>query len=124
MGRVALATVAPERYGEIAINLSGAKLIEQERIYFTTDHVSAGCDLARQWRFPGVLQQAMRHYVQPEAAEGAARPLASMVAVAALAATVQGGLKLEDLVPYQACLDQIGLKPETVISVAEKLKAS
>ncbi|HEX5127683.1 MAG TPA: HDOD domain-containing protein [Rhodocyclaceae bacterium] len=68
---------------------TGTALLTVERSLTETDHCEVGAELAKLWNFPEDIQNALRWYVTPLAAE--ATPLAAVVG---LSAQIAHGLEL------------------------------
>lgn len=61
-----------------------------ERQILGVDHAEVGCELARAWGFPEVLQQTIRHHHQPQEADEAIRPLIYAVHLGDIIAMMAG----------------------------------
>lgn len=61
-----------------------------ERQILGVDHAEVGCELARAWGFPEVLQQTIRHHHHPQEAEEAIRPLIYAVHLGDIVAMMGG----------------------------------
>lgn len=68
-----------EHIDKIVANGGHRAAIEENELGFT--HCEVGAELARRWNFPEAIQQAIRHYDKPLAAEPAS-PLAALIHLA------------------------------------------
>ena len=84
LGRIVLFTVAPEIYGTLPPDASGADLIEAEESHFGLAHTEAGFELAIDWNLPLDIAETIRFHHAPERATGAK----DTVAAVALAETL------------------------------------
>lgn len=70
IGRLALASLSPERYDEILLTLPARpatdELLAAERSAFDFDHLELGSQLAAEWGLPRLFQQAIRWHALPE----------------------------------------------------------
>lgn len=69
IGRLALATVYPEQYGEVLREMEqdeGLNLIEQERFALGIDHVALGAAMLEDWRFPSLFVSAVSARTAPQ----------------------------------------------------------
>jgi len=57
-----------ERFAALWQNVqeSGHALIEAERVALGFDHAELGAEVARRWKFPTAIEEAIRHHYQPD----------------------------------------------------------
>jgi putative nucleotidyltransferase with HDIG domain len=68
IGIMVLDVCAHERFAEVWQNAQGGdgeKLIEAERAAFGFDHAELGAEVARRWKFPTAIEDAIRYHYQP-----------------------------------------------------------
>ncbi|MDP1704729.1 MAG: HDOD domain-containing protein [Sulfurimicrobium sp.] len=68
----------------LTVQEGGSGLIEAERTTFGFDHAELGAEVARRWKFPPVIEDAIRYHYQPE--HQTLQMLTRIVQVAALLA--------------------------------------
>lgn len=68
IGELALASVYPERYGEIICAVTGHKRLALEQAAFGTDHRELTASLLIEWGFPDILVSAVYYCEAPEEA--------------------------------------------------------
>lgn len=114
IGLAALAFGAPQRLAEAQAAAGTGDLRAAERALMGFDHAMLGGEVARHWRFPPDIEQAIRHH--HDAATGAGDPL-DLVTHAAFLLSVAMADGVEPDV--EACLPQplraaLGLDPEQI----------
>lgn len=68
IGLMVLDICAHERFAEVWKNAQGGdgeKLIQAERAAFGFDHAELGAEVARRWKFPATIEDAIRYHYQP-----------------------------------------------------------
>jgi len=81
LGSIALATLAAQKYARIDLEVPAEDRAKAESSLLGIAFPEAGAQLAKRWRFPEALQEALRAQLDPESA-GKHRELAALVAVA------------------------------------------
>jgi putative nucleotidyltransferase with HDIG domain len=99
VGRLAMEHAFPTNGGGRRRPLSPEARLAHERDEFGTDHAQIGAELARRWRLPGRLVEAIRHH-HDEDAQGAP----ALVRLSDLLAHYQQGDPVEPLQVHKAAL--------------------
>lgn len=129
IGRLALATVYPQEYGQLLADaeLAGDKLIAQEKLSFATDHNQLTASLMADWGLPAVFIEPTLHHEKPAAApfDEASRSqaltytlaLANCLADICLAPEAARAARLHELFDLGK---RLGLDGEKVTAVADQ----
>lgn len=102
LGLLALAQVLPDQFGEVKPPVWGPARMKAERLRFGLTHPEAGFLVARNWRLPPAIAQAIRLHQSPEQAAEAGG-VAAVVALAARMAELHSGDKGID--GFEGCED-------------------
>lgn len=105
IGRIALAEVAPERYGKISQDLPLDQLIAREEEELGIPHTEAGYELVTHWNLPPEIGQVVRYYPRPEAAE-TGKDFVACVSIAHAMAQAEAA---DDFVALAGCGTAFGL---------------
>lgn len=96
IGRLVLATYFPDEFlGVLEYAAArGCAVIEAEHAVLGLDHTLAGAELARRWKFPSAIQQAVANHHSPDAQPAA--PLTDLVYMANVICHCRDGGHLEE----------------------------
>ncbi len=96
IGRIALAEVAPERYGKVNHSLTGRGLTASEEEVCAIAHPEAGYELTQHWGLPEEICVAIRFHEKPEMANGH-RQLCAIASLAKALGYSSSGDAVEDI---------------------------
>ncbi len=112
IGRLCLLSAEEEKYAELWYEREDgresfrAPTIGQELMRFSIDHQLMGAEVSRAWDLPVNIDQAIRHYWEPQNAAAAYRPAVFAIAAGRAAAQLFIlGDELSDSVPLEEQLD-------------------
>lgn len=130
VGRLALASVHPERYSEVLTNWSGrspSELVRLEQTAFATDHNELSGALLNDWGLPEFFATAVLHHEAPDDCdlpeEGKERQLARVLHAAVRLADIcvaDDDQRAAALVPeFLRRMDRLGIDSDDVIEIVD-----
>lgn len=124
IGKVLLASAAPELYGTLLKNceVSGEPLFLAERNAFNSDHMQVADYLLKRWNFPERLVAAIGAHHDASSVTGDAAPLAALLYAANILAYRVGegnGFPVYMVNPDPAALALVSLQPEDLPALEE-----
>lgn len=101
IGRAVLAEVVPQRYKELSHTTSDHELIEKENALFGVAHPEVGYILAKGWKLPVAICEAIRfHHDWKQAQQG--KDIVTIIALAALMTDTYGRITRENVRGFAA----------------------
>ena len=130
VGRLALAALEPETYGELLNAGDDATLLQRERETFGLDHLMLTAALLREWGLPEVHVEGVLHHERPPALQegdsARARLLAHLLSTARLAARLFMSEDEDREAPLSrvlAAAEVLGYGPEAMGALLEEAAA-
>ena len=119
IGLLALAVVFPEEFGKLDMPSRGADRLRSERAHFGMAHPEAGFLLARNWRLPASIAQAIQHYRSLDQAVEAGG-ISAVLALASHMTENRGvGVDALALEEYAGVLEALDLDPVSTKQIFE-----
>jgi HD-like signal output (HDOD) protein len=127
VGRLAFYSYRPDQYRRVLEISDGCEesIHQAERHVFGFTHADLGAELLRNWGLPERLQVAVAHYRAPNRAPNYRRSAALVHVASALAANMEPGVNLDELLSREqagfdkGAWDILGLSLETVPTIVQ-----
>jgi len=127
IGRAVLAEIVPQRYKELEQTTSDADLIAKENELFGVAHPEVGYVLAKGWKLPVAICEAIRfHHDWKQAQQG--KDIVALVALAALMTDTYGRITRDNVrdfaVQCKEMLQELQMDDKTFVRVLGETSAS